>query len=385
MRRELDDAARRRAEAEEIGALAQSSNATMLTFTQWWVQQRYQGRFGEAGAAMADLLGQDPGSVPPVTAGPRAVAAAQMGDHDKARVLLQQWHSARLHERSKDSEWLPESAQLAEAAVLVGSREEAEILYAQLRPYARRFCVEGIGAAVTGSVAWYLALLARFLHRDAEAEAYEREARSAHRRIGLVGDPPPLAAPPAVGDVPATGAPSAAALAREGVTWAVSYAGRTVRLPDSKGLRDIAVLLTRPAQDVHCLELMGGGDVGSGPGPALDQQARRAYEHRIRELQADADEARVANDPIRAERAEAELDALVQQLAEAFGLSGRSRATGSASERARSAVGWRIRAALRRVGEMHPELGRHLKNAIRTGTWCSYRPETAVEWDVDEG
>jgi hypothetical protein len=386
MRREADEAARRRAEAEELGARAHSSNATVLAFTQWWVQQRYVGRFAEAGAAMADLLGQEVTSAPPVTAGPRAVAAAQIGDREKARVLLQQWRSAPPREPGGDSEWLPESAQLAEAAVLVGARDEAELLYRQLQPYARLFCVEGIGAAVTGSVAWYLALLAGFLGRDADARGYEVEARAAHRRVGLVGDPPLLAAPQPGHETAPTAAPSApASLVREGLTWAASYAGRTVRLRDSKGLRDIAVLLSRPEQEVHCLELIGGADVGGEPGPALDAQARRAYERRIRELQEEADDARVANDPVRAERAEAELDALVQQLAEAFGLSGRGRATGSAAERARSAVGWRVRAALRHAAEMHPELGRHLKNAVRTGTWCSYRPEAAVRWDVDAG
>jgi len=110
---------------------------------------------------------------------------------------------------------------------------------------------------------------------------------------------------------------------------------------------------------------VGGIDVGGEAGPALDQQARRAYEQRIRELHDDIDEARHANDPFRAERAEAELDALVEQLSSAFGLSGRSRAAGAASERARSTVTARIRAAIRHAGTVHPELGRHLQNAVR--------------------
>jgi hypothetical protein len=130
---------------------------------------------------------------------------------------------------------------------------------------------------------------------------------------------------------------------------------------------------------------MGAVDVGAEPGPAVDQQARRAYERRILELQEEIDDARAANDPARAERAEDELDALVQQLAEAFGLSGRGRATGSAVERARSAVGWRVRAAVRHAVELHPELGRHLTHAVRTGTWCSYRPEAPVRWEIRAG
>ncbi len=299
MRGELEVAARWRAEAQDIGAHAHSGNATVLTFTQWWVQQRYERHFREAGEAMTDLLGHDASGAPPVTTAPRAIAAAQIGDHAKARTLLHQWRASGGDERLRDAEWLPESAQLAEASVLLGARDEAEILYGQLRPYADRFCVEGIGAAVTGSVAWYLALLARFLGHEADAEGFERAARAAHGRIGLVGDPPPLAAPAPGNREEVVRAPSEpASLSREGATWAVSYAGRTVRLRDSKGLRDIAVLLARPGEEVHCLELIGGGNVGAEPGPTIDQAARRAYEHRIRELQEDVEDARAANDPV---------------------------------------------------------------------------------------
>ena len=81
-------------------------------------------------------------------------------------------------------------------------------LYADLRPYAHRFCVEGIGAAFTGSVAWYLAQLATFLGRAAEADGYAAQARAAHARVGLIGDPPPLggvAEPAAPAPAPATG------------------------------------------------------------------------------------------------------------------------------------------------------------------------------------
>jgi len=330
---------------------------------------------------MAELLGTEL-SVPPVVTGPRAVMAALTGDTAKARLLVDHWLAGGQDERPMDAEWLPETAQLAQVAVHVGAGSAAEVLYEQLKPYADRFCVEGIGAAFTGSVSWYLALLARFLGRDGDAARHDAVARDAHRRVGLVGEPPPLAAPTHA-DEPSPD-PSVAALVFEGAGWAATFAGVTRRLRDSKGLRDIAVLLERTGTEVHCLDLVGGVDVGSA-GPVLDEQARRAYEQRIRDLQEDIDEAHAANDPVRAERAEAELDALVQQLAEAFGLAGRSRQSGAAVERARSAVTWRIRAALRHAREVHPSLGRHLANSIRTGTWCAYRPETDLTWTVAAG
>ena len=62
---------------------------------------------------------------------------------------------------------------------------------------------------------------------------------------------------------------------------------------------------------------------------------------------------------------------------------GRSRATGSSAERARTAVTYRIRSAIRKLSELHPELGRHLGNAVRTGTWCSYQPERDIDWTVE--
>ena len=384
MRGEWVAAARYGAEAEVLGTQAASANAVPLTFTQWWVRQRYEGNQVEAGSAMADLLGQVPAD-PRLTAGPRAVIAALTGDEEKARSLLLEWLHSGSPDRTRDSEWLPESAQLAQVAVEVGGHEVGERLYAELRPYAHLFCVEGIGAACTGSVAWYLSLLAGFLGRTAEAADYAVQAQSAHARVGLIGEPPPLGGRTESAGPAAPVQDFEAALELEGATWAVSWAGKTRRVQDSKGLRDLAILLSRPQQEVHCLELVGGSDVGASPGPALDEQARRAYEQRIRDLQSDVDEARDMADTGRAERAEEELDALVQQLSEAFGLTGRSRATGSAAERARSAVSWRIRAAIRNLARVHPELARHLQNAVRTGTWCAYRPETAVQWSIRQG
>ena len=171
-------------------------------------------------------------------------------------------------------------------------------------------------------------------------------------------------------------------LARDGDGWRITFDGRSTRIRDMKGIADLATLVTRPGREVHALELMGGQDVGGTAGPALDERARRTYQDRIVELQREIDEARVDHDVRRAERAELELDALVEQLSEAFGLGGRGRSTGSSAERARTAVTYRIRAAIRRLSDLHPELGRHFANAVRTGTWCSYQPETEVHWTV---
>jgi len=177
-------------------------------------------------------------------------------------------------------------------------------------------------------------------------------------------------------------AAGSAALVRTGDLWTVRFAGRSASVRHLKGLEDLAALLVRPDEELHCLQLVGGAGLDGDAGPLLDDAARRAYQARIRELQTELDDARAANDPARGERAEAELDTLVEQLSAAFGLGGRARKAGDSAERARSTVAWRLRAAVKRIGEVHPELGRHLANAVRTGAFCSYRPESPVAWEV---
>ena len=78
------------------------------------------------------------------------------------------------------------------------------------------------------------------------------------------------------------------------------------------------------------------------------------------------------------------MDFLARELAAAVGLGGRSRRTPSDAERARVNVTKAIKAALARIGEESPDLGRHLATTIRTGTFCSYGPDPRVPmtWQV---
>jgi hypothetical protein len=42
----------------------------------------------------------------------------------------------------------------------------------------------------------------------------------------------------------------------------------------------------------------------------------------------------------------------------------------------------RIKDAIRRIGEAHPDLGRHLARSVRTGTFCVYEPDQPTIWPV---
>ncbi len=166
----------------------------------------------------------------------------------------------------------------------------------------------------------------------------------------------------------------------EGV-WVVSFRGSGACLTEVKGFHDLSRLLAEPERLVHCLE-MSGAPVSEGEGDVLDPRAKREIEQRLIELNAELDDARGAGDDARSERAEEELDRLTGELAQAFGLGGRARKLGGTAERARSAVTWRIRSAIKKISAAHPRLGQHLKNSVRTGVFCVYSPEDAVTWEL---
>lgn len=179
-----------------------------------------------------------------------------------------------------------------------------------------------------------------------------------------------------------TGA-TAARWVKEGPVWALTFDGRTVRLPHAKGVADLAELVHRPGVEISAAELMGAVVESADLGPTIDAEARRAYERRIIELQEQLDEAESFGDLRRAEVAREELDRIVDVLMAATGLGGRDRRVGDSSERARSAVTRRIKDSIRRIGEVHPQLGDHLAASVRTGRWCAYEPSEPLGWTVE--
>jgi hypothetical protein len=112
----------------------------------------------------------------------------------------------------------------------------------------------------------------------------------------------------------------------------------------------------------------------SSAGAALDATALLRYRARLAELDEELAIAERTDDDARAARIEAERDAITAELRRAVGLGGRLRKVGSTTERARVNVTRRLRDAIARVSEAQPELGRYLTDAIRTGTYCSFRP-----------
>jgi len=197
---------------------------------------------------------------------------------------------------------------------------------------------------------------------------------------------------PETGDQGPEAANQANVFRQEGEYWTVSYRGRTARLRDSKGLSSIARLLAQPRCGVHVRDLAewhrsSNSPDGSGPlllegdlGAILDARATAQYKERLAEARQELEEATVAGDLGQAARARHEIETITEQLAAAYGLGGRPRTAADPAERVRKAVTNQIRRALDRIRSAHPELGRHLTNALRTGFVCAYRPEHPVAW-----
>jgi tetratricopeptide (TPR) repeat protein len=182
--------------------------------------------------------------------------------------------------------------------------------------------------------------------------------------------------------LPAVGALFAMTL--EGEYWTfILRAGTTFRLKDSLGLQYVARLVAEPGREFHVLDLVSGGRGGADSAPVdagdagelLDDEARAEYRRRLEDLRDSLAEAESFGDATRAARAREEIDFLGAELGRAVGLGGRARRAGSAAERARSAVQRRIKNAIVRIGEAAPNLAPLLARTVRTGNFCSYRPD----------
>lgn len=429
----IHDAERLNAEAAAVGARAESDNAMLLTTTQRVAVALEAGEAAEIEPMIRAVVDERP-EITGAKAG-LALVAAHLGKAASARAGLNHLLADDLAAFPVDAEWLPVLATLAETAIRAGHIGATPILLPRLVAYGDLFAVDGIGASVFGTASYFAGRLATLAGDAALGEQLLRSARDACRRFGsplLVAKatwaladacvtrtpaaatelrrdalsildelglgtvhlwPPPAsrgAAEAAVSSGLSATVPAApaAALLPDGDVWTLRWRGEEVHLRDSKGLRYLREIVARPGREVHVLDLVapdaGGLRADGDLGPLLDDRARAAYRHRIAELRDDIDEATARNDLGAAEKAEAELEQLIQHLSAAAGLGGRARQPGSAAERARVNVTKSIKQALDRIEGHLPALAHHLRSTVRTGTFCVYEPDPTEPpcWDL---
>lgn len=208
-------------------------------------------------------------------------------------------------------------------------------------------------------IAYELAALAKKRGNDARSASRRDEARSSS--VLMPGLAARLSTLPSVAQ--ARPVATRVSVAREGELWRVAVDDDVARVPDSRGMQLLARLVERSGEELHVLTLasdVDGALSDTDAGATLDAEAVDAYRTRLRELGTSSAEQR-------------ERRMLERELSRAVGLRG-VRRVGSASERARVNVQRRLRDAVHRIGVVAPALGAYFERALRTGTYCCFRP-----------
>jgi hypothetical protein len=329
--------------------------------------------------AVIELFGETLGAAPFVT-----WLLAGVGRREEARERLRVLPPAPQEPRSA---YLMDLMGAADGAALLGDAETCRILYPRLLAASDRMFWNLGPGSLFGPTARMLGDLARLSGLRAEALRHYDEAiafcermrapllvercRQGRDAVQLAAVPDPSPAPAAPRE-PSWGTLS---LRREGDFWTLaSSAGSLVRLRHSKGVGYLQALLEQPGRQLHVLELAGIDLPTGDAGAVLDPRAKAQYRERLADLRAELAEAERFGDALRAERSSAEIEAISEQLASAVGLGGRDRRAASDVERARINVQRRLKDVLERVSAADPALGRQLRAALETGTYCSYQP-----------
>jgi hypothetical protein len=322
------------------------------------------------------------------------VLALQAGDTERASRLVTQVSGDGFRQVPYDVDWLLTVAKTTEAAAGLGLTDIARAGMTLMAPYAGR-CVVNSGAVVCVGVVEDYLWRAAVVSADPRAGDWRAAAEAAYRRL----DAPWWRRRVSVPNDVSRAAPVAASRTADRRTvelrrlpgqavWSVGPAGDARLLPDMKGLHYLRALVQRPGVEVAALEMSamaaghGTAVAEPGAGEVLDRRALMAYRNRLREIDEELDEAQSWHDPARAERIEAEREALLRELAGATGLGGRARNTGGTAERARVAVRKAIAAALDRIDAEDQATARLLRRTVHTGSVCRYEqdPDTPVDW-----
>jgi hypothetical protein len=342
-------------------------------------------------AAAADEFGVAEG-VPTVLAEAAELWLAA-GEPERARTLLHNIAGRGLATIPRQLDWPLTITLLTTVAAGTDERELAAEGIALLEPYAGRGVPNGGAVTFAGVVDIHLARAAAALGRAEDAARWATSGRALAQRFGSVWWTKAAEAIGTPAPAPTSGHVGVAVL-RPGPAgvWSIGRVGAEVPVREMKGFGYLRLLLRQPGVEISALDLSDwaaghpGSRVADGPTDELiDKQALAAYRDRLRDIDRELAEAEQWEDPVRTDRLRDERDALLGEIGAATGLRGRVRTSGGAGERARVAVRKAVAAAVDRIGEVDPVLGRLLTDTVRTGAFCRYDPDPTrpVDWRTD--
>ncbi|GAB3980390.1 hypothetical protein GCM10029978_078320 [Actinoallomurus acanthiterrae] len=422
----LEEAEARAAECFELGSEVGDADAFAYLGAQLvtirWLQER--------DAEMLPLLEEIVGSPTLIPAefglqATAAVLAARVGEHGKARRILDELTASGLAALPESSTWLGGMMSIVETAFLLGDAAVAREGYDLLTPYAELSITPSLAVTCLGSVERPLGMAALAFGRPDRAVEHLERAATAGR---LLGNRPLTAV--TLGDLAeallrrhrpgdreraadlleqarheaeAVGLKSRAdrfaqrsrvldeghaTIRRQGRMWILSLGDHQAVVPHRLGVGYLARLLTSP-HPISALELATSatGDttlVEPARHPMVDERARSAYRRRAEELTRRLAQA-ASSDPEPDERLHAEREALLQELSRTADRGGRTRSFPDPRERARTAVRKAIKRAIDDIYAADATIGGILRSSITTGATCRYTPdaERPLTWSPE--
>lgn len=341
-----------------------------------------------------------------------ASVLARAGRVDEARGALDSLLATGLDTLPHSSTWLATMLAVIEAARVLDDHAVAATAADLLQPYAALPMMPALAVSCLGAVSLALGIAAMTTGDRDAAVAYLENAVEANQRWGHrpaaalcraeLADALVLRGRPADLERAATLLDAAVAEARamdltlreqqwsaraaalcgpmvpavlhqEGKDgWSVEVGERWIALPPLIGLRYLSVLLTHPGKDLPATDLCAAVSVANHE--VLDRRAVTAYRRRLREIDAEIDDADADADLGRAERLRLEKQALTAELTGSLGLGGKVRGFAASTERARTSVRKAVKRALDVLTEADSTLGAELCAAISTGATCRYDP-----------
>lgn len=195
---------------------------------------------------------------------------------------------------------------------------------------------------------------------------------------------------------------------RNGEHWQIWFDGKTTTLRDGVGPRHVALLLARPGQRMHAMDMLladahrsGRGasvvspsqvgdadEVGlsirrtpaTSGGRTVDRKVVPSCRARLERIDGEIAAAESAGNPALIAELKEEAEKINRYIGSVIDLRGNPRPTADDDERARTTVMKAIKRTTKRLKERHPALALHLMKHVETGFTCVYNPEPLVTW-----
>ncbi|MHA7813112.1 MAG: hypothetical protein ACX94C_06950 [Phycisphaerales bacterium] len=147
----------------------------------------------------------------------------------------------------------------------------------------------------------------------------------------------------------------------------------------------IARLLELPETSITAVSLhLEGSDLdpvvmSGSKGKEIDEQALEEYRLMRDDFSEKLKDARGAEDTAKVLTLERHIQAIENELRGAVDIRGEIRES-TDKEAARTSVSRAIGVAIKSISKEHAELGRHLRESIRRGNGCIYKPDELIDW-----